>query len=431
MADSVYSGTLWHGSIWYNGQGSPQSATGIQNDYYLDTGTNNVYTKTGSGWVLIANFSGPQGPQGQAGPQGLVGVTGATGLAGVNGTNGSRIYTGTGAPSNSLGTAIDLYVDTSAANLYSRAGGTWALVATLQGPQGVTGATGATGSAGAGFPTGGSAGQILKKNSSSNYDTTWYTLQASDINTALGYTPVGTTTASAVTITNTNASTNQSTGALIVAGGLGVSGNINTGSNVNIGGNATITGNLTVNGTTITVNSTTVTIQDPILTLGGSTAPAQDDGLDKGVVFEWNNGVVGKQGFFGYKRTTGKLTFIPDGALTNNVFSGVVGTIDLSGSYTEIRNAFTAGPGITINNGQISFSGSSVGNLQTVTANGGSTSSVINITNVTPTNSPTTGALTVAGGLGVGGDIQVNGNIYDQGAVIPNLITMLTYNLAF
>ena len=42
-----------------------------------------------------------------------------------------------------------------------------------QGPTGATGATGSTGATGAGVPTGGSTGQVLKKNSNADYDTVW------------------------------------------------------------------------------------------------------------------------------------------------------------------------------------------------------------------------------------------------------------------
>jgi hypothetical protein len=42
-----------------------------------------------------------------------------------------------------------------------------------QGPRGLTGATGATGAAGTGVPAGGTSGQVLTKNSSTNYDTYW------------------------------------------------------------------------------------------------------------------------------------------------------------------------------------------------------------------------------------------------------------------
>jgi hypothetical protein len=43
----------------------------------------------------------------------------------------------------------------------------------LQGPAGAAGATGSTGAAGAGVPAGGTTGQQLKKNSGTDYDTSW------------------------------------------------------------------------------------------------------------------------------------------------------------------------------------------------------------------------------------------------------------------
>mgnify|MGYP002522129925 CR=1 FL=1 len=85
----------------------------------------------------IVGEEGPQGPQGETGPQGPQGETGATGATGATGP---------------------------------------------QGPQGP---------AGEGVPTGGSAGQFLIKDSATDYDTSWTTLDASDIpydNTTSGMT---------------------------------------------------------------------------------------------------------------------------------------------------------------------------------------------------------------------------------------------------
>ena len=98
-----------------------------------------------------------------------------------------------------------------------------------------------------------------------------------------------------------------------------------TSTNISVDGNATITGNLTVNGTTTTVNSTTVTLDDPILTLGGDTAPTTDDNLDRGVEFRWHNGTSARLGFFGYDDSTGQFTFIPNATNTNGVVSGTAG----------------------------------------------------------------------------------------------------------
>ena len=98
-----------------------------------------------------------------------------------------------------------------------------------------------------------------------------------------------------------------------------------TSTNISVDGNATITGNLTVNGTTTTVNSTTVTLDDPLLTLGGDTAPASDDNLDRGVEFRWHDGTNPKLGFFGYDDSAQEFTFIPDATNTVNVISGTAG----------------------------------------------------------------------------------------------------------
>ena len=54
-----------------------------------------------------------------------------------------------------------------------------------------------------------------------------------------------------------------------------------------ITGLVTIRGNLQVDGTTTTVNSTVTTLDDPIITLGGDTAPASDDSKDRGVEFRY------------------------------------------------------------------------------------------------------------------------------------------------
>ena len=98
-----------------------------------------------------------------------------------------------------------------------------------------------------------------------------------------------------------------------------------TSTNINVDGNATITGNLTVNGTTTTVNSSTVTVDDIILTLGGDTAPAADDNLDRGIEYRYHNGSAAKLGFFGLDDSTGEFVYIPDATNTANVMSGTKG----------------------------------------------------------------------------------------------------------
>ena len=90
-------------------------------------------------------------------------------------------------------------------------------------------------------------------------------------------------------------------------------------------GDVVISGDLTVNGTTTTVNSTVVTLDDPIMQLGGDSAPGSDDDKDRGVAFRWHNGSAAKNGWFGYDDSASKFTFVPDATITGEVISGTVG----------------------------------------------------------------------------------------------------------
>ncbi len=133
----------------------------------------------------------------------------------------------------------------------------------------------------------------------------------------------------AVTMTGGTSSTTTGTGQLVVTGGVGVS------ENVNVGGTLTVTGNLTVNGTTTTLNSTTVTIDDPIFVLGGDTAPASDDNLDRGIKYQWHNGSVAKAGFFGMDDSSGYFSYWQDVTDTASVMSGTLGDM----AATNFRGA--------------------------------------------------------------------------------------------
>jgi len=136
----------------------------------------------------------------------------------------------------------------------------------------------------------------------------------------------GTKTFSSILYANGNISTSS--------GNLTIS---STGGTTTLSDNVTVTGNLTVNGTTTTINSTTQTIDDPIITLGGDTAPASDDNKDRGVEFRWHNGTSAKVGFFGYDDSLSVFTFIPDATNTSEVFSGTVGNVKFgTGTFTDL-----------------------------------------------------------------------------------------------
>jgi hypothetical protein len=123
-----------------------------------------------------------------------------------------------------------------------------------------------------------------------------------------------------------------------VSQALTVGSTLAVGTNATVGGNLLVTGNLTINGTTTTVNSTVTTVDDPVMTIGGDTAPTIDDGKDRGIEFRWHDGNAAKVGFFGFDRSTGKFSFIPDATNTGEVFSGSKGTFDVNVDWADVLN---------------------------------------------------------------------------------------------
>ena len=101
--------------------------------------------------------------------------------------------------------------------------------------------------------------------------------------------------------------------------------------------NVVISGDLTVNGTTTTVNSTITVLEDPIIELG-KTSPVLDDNKDRGISFNYHDGINPKVGYFGYQDSTGKFIFIPDASIVNEIVSGNKGTIDANIDWTNINN---------------------------------------------------------------------------------------------
>jgi len=267
---------------------APSSVSSVTGQVYYNTVDNKTYYFNGTSWVDMTGGAGSINN----------GTLALTVSAGATNT-GVTLGTGTGFSANTASNVTyDIDVGPAISNL-----------ATTM--------------------TGASSG-FLKKSAADTYtvDTTTYlTAEADTLATVTGR---GATTSTAVSITNATASSTTGTGALIVTGGVGIGGN------ANIGGNAIITGNLTVNGTTTTVNSTTTTLDDPILTLGGDTAPTSDDNKDRGVEFRYYTGGVAKVGFFGYDDSTGFLTYIPDATNTSEVFSGAVG--GFAGSAESVGN---------------------------------------------------------------------------------------------
>jgi len=120
------------------------------------------------------------------------------------------------------------------------------------------------------------------------------------------------------------------------------------GGTVQVDDNLTVTGNLTVNGTTTTVNSTTITIDDPIMTLGGDSAPGSDDNKDRGILAQYYDSSA-KKVFFGMDDSNShRFTYIPVATESTGVISGSVGDCQFATGY------FTAISGATVDGGTFS-----------------------------------------------------------------------------
>lgn len=182
-----------------------------------------------------------------------------------------------------------------------------------------------------------------------------------------------------------------------------------------IGGTVIIKGNLQVDGTTTTVNSTQITIDDPILTLGGDTAPTTDDNLDRGIEYRWHDGTAAKTGFFGWSDVNGEFQFIADATNTSSVFTPTVaGTFgnarfgklvlaDSTQSTTTTSGALTVAGGVGIS-GQLNV--------------GGATNK---FTATTASTSITSGAVVIAGGMGIAGSIYLGTHLVGAGSGTSNI----------
>lgn len=148
--------------------GSSIGAVGTPSVTANTSGTTTTFT-----FNNLKGATGAQGPQGPAGPKGTDGVTPT-----IKAASGAHINA-TGTPSVTTATSGNTTTFTfdylkGAQGPQGVKGDTGA-----QGPQGVKGDKGATGPAGPGIATGGTTGQYLVKNSTTNYDTKWATLDLS------------------------------------------------------------------------------------------------------------------------------------------------------------------------------------------------------------------------------------------------------------
>ena len=117
--------------------------------------------------------------------------------------------------------------------------------------------------------------------------------------------------------------------------------------------NATVEGNLTVNGVTTTVNSTVVTLDDPIITLGGDTAPTTNDAKDRGVEFRYYDSQA-RVGFFGWDISASRYALYHAATNSSEAFSGTRSGLDLGSiKCFDVTNATNSATGALIVGGGV------------------------------------------------------------------------------
>lgn len=171
-------------------------------------------------------------------------------------------------------------------------------------------------------------------------------------------------------------SVNTSTGALRVQGGVGIQGNLN------VAGNVSIVGNLTFGGAGTTVSTSTLTVENPIIFLANA-----------------NNANTFDIGTVGRYRTG------------SNVFTGLVRQAATGG--WRLFDGVTSIPTTTVNWAQASNGNLMVGSAM--------------VANSTASTSTTTGALQVAGGVGVQGNIYVGTHIMPGANLSSNIGSTTTW----
>ena len=229
------------------------------------------------------------------------------------------------------------------------------------------------------------------------------------------------------TVTDTTQSTTSADGALVISGGTGIA------KNLNVGGNVVITGNLTVNGTQTIIGTTDLAITDAVINLHtfANLAPlTTNDGKDIGIKMHYYDGQDSHAALI-RDNATGALEWYARGIEgSGNVFQGnaygVIKTGEFFASNTTAATNTTTGAlrvaggaGIagdvyagSIQNTPIGNATASTGRFTTVTTTGVLTSAGNIVANSgTASTSTTTGAIVTTGGLGVAGAIY-NGGIH-------------------
>jgi hypothetical protein len=327
------------------------------------------------GFTGSTGYTGSFGYTGSAGYTGSVGYTGSTGTQGIRGYTGSTGTQGITGFTGSTGTQGNIG--------YTGSTGT-------QGVIGFTGSTGTQGTPGQGVPVGGSTGQILTKQSNTNYDTIWSTPFSGSANTA---TNIAGGSAGNIPIQNgTSSTTFISTGS---TGNL-LQYNSSTNTATWVSTSSLLVGNAT-NSDKIYVSTLGTAEATPVryitMVAGPNTYAAE--GASSNLFYHTNNQILTSPGVRVSSTTSAIST--TTGALIVSGGVGIAKDLYVGG------NLYATG---TIYARQLTIE------YTTITYSSTVLDDIVTITTTTNANDSISGALIVSGGVGIAKDLYVGGVIY-------------------
>ena len=220
-----------------------------------------------------------------------------------------------------------------------------------------------------------------------------------------------------VTFTDNVTVGNQNTDTLTVNSVSTFTDNVTINGNLTVDTNAIIEGNLTVNGSTTTVNSTVTTVDDPVMTLGGDTAPSQADAKDRGIEFRYYDN-QSRVGFFGWDISAARYAFYHSATNSSEAFAGTRSGLDIgSAKLFDTTNATNSATGALIVGGGAGIGLDLYVGDDLVVGDQGSFGGDVDITgtlDLTNSFNINSGKFTVAAGSGntyAEGTLQVDGNV--------------------
>ncbi len=246
-----------------------------------------------------------------------------------------------------------------------------------------------------------------------------------------------------VNINDTSVSNNSSTGALIVAGGVGIGGTLNVNGSISTSGNiagtlttsnqsnittiGTLTGLTSTGVVNITNNTASTLSTNGALIVSGGVGIGAGLNINQKIQTLLQNTIWNDSSMFGIGFLSSNTTHT-DGITSSNSTRSIITTthirrIQLNASNSNVTT--TLASSLYIENAPLAGTNMSITNSYALVINAGRTL----ISDTTTSNSSSTGALVISGGVGIGGALNVSGNILTSGSISGLLSTANQSNI--